>query len=75
MAEIMIDTDTRFTLENTDGDRLHIFRVPAGTVLHVAGASVDGVEQVQAILIEDADAPLVIAALSRMAGAPLAASA
>jgi hypothetical protein len=75
MADITVDNEFRFTMENVEGDHLHIFRVPAGTVVHVAGATVDGSEHAQAILIEDEDAPAVIAALSRMVGGKLAASA
>lgn len=63
--EITHDTPNRFVLVTDEGEQLHVFRVPAGTVLHITDPVTD---VTQAILIDDDSIPFLLRAISRLSG-------
>lgn len=78
MAEITNNVANRFTLVSSEQDELHVFRVPAGTVIHITsslpedGANAED-HPTLGILVDDEAAPALIEALQRMSKAQVSA--
>lgn len=68
MAEIVNDAPNRFAMVNDQGDQLHVFRVPAGVVVHIATDQGEEFQQVAAMCVPDDFAPFLLHAIARMSG-------